>query len=127
MKKNYLIFATLITITILLATSIILIAKEKTQPNYPSCLDCGKAGWEKMNLTCNQKNLTKPDFKNCLKSFSWSQVSDQTDVSEIKEGYIQINGFDISKTPKVNLIKVLIFKQWAVDENGNLYLLGHLG
>ncbi|MBU1557483.1 hypothetical protein KKC45_00810, partial [Patescibacteria group bacterium] len=91
------------------------------------CSDCGQGGWEKMNEKCNEEVLNKDDFKKCLMEFSWSNVDADTNFEETKEGYIEVNGTKILNDPSVNSIKIIKYNQWAVDEEGNLYLLGELG
>ncbi len=93
--------------------------------NNPSeCYDCGNGGWQKMNKTCAQKVLKKDDLKICFSDLQWAGPIE--DVNEIIEGYIEIGG-EMSETPTRKSIKVFIYKQWAVDENGNFYLLNQLG
>ncbi len=91
------------------------------------CVDCGEGGWQKMSEKCGQTILSKNEFKSCLMPFSWASVNQNTSVEEIKEGYIEIGGVEILKSPTAKSIKVFIYHQWAVDKNGSLYLLGQLG
>ena len=91
------------------------------------CYDCGEGGWQKMSEKCGQTIITKNDFKSCLIDFTWSLVSQNTSTDEIKDGYIEIGGSEVLKSPTTKSIKVFIYHQWAVDKDGNLYLLGQLG
>jgi|GEM_PF-1485446 hypothetical protein len=95
--------------------------------NTIDCYDCGEGGWQKMAEKCSQVIQNKNDYKNCLMNFTWSSVNQNTSIDEIKEGYIEIGGSEILKNPTSKSIKVFIYHQWAVDEEGNLYLLGQLG
>lgn len=95
--------------------------------NSADCYDCGESGWQKMSDKCGQQIAAKNDYKNCLINFSWSLVNQNTNIDEIKEGYIEIGGSEILENPTSKSIKVFIYHQWAVDKDGNLYLLGQLG
>ena len=110
--KDILVF---VAIFILIAGGVFYFLNKPVNTNSGGCKDCGESGWQKMNIKCQQTIFTKNDFKNCLMKFSWSSVSQNTSIEEIKEGYIEIGG------------KVFIYHQWAVDKDGNLYLLGQLG
>lgn len=125
MKKN-LILSTFAIFALIIISGCSTINNRNNQ-KFPECYDCGQGGWEMMKEKCNQEISTKNDFKNCLINFTWSGINSETDVEEIEEGYIEINGTEISDKPTLNSIKVFIYHQWAVDENGNLYLLGQLG
>ena len=57
----------------------------------------------------------------------WSSVNQNTNIDEIKKGYIEIGGSDILSNPTRKSIEVFIYHQWAVDKDGNLYLLEQLG
>lgn len=92
-----------------------------------NCVDCGESGWQKMAEKCDSMILNKNDFKKCLMKFPWSSVNAATDVDEIEEGYIEIGSMETLKDPTTNAFRVYIYHQWAVDENGTLYLLGQLG
>jgi len=108
---------------------------QKTNVEKNICYDCGKGGWEKMDKKCNKNITNKKDFKNCLMTINWSNKKDDTgvmemrnvSVEEMENGYIEINSMEILNKPSTNSIEVIIYRQWAVDVNGNLYLLGQLG
>lgn len=91
------------------------------------CADCGQGGWEKMDKKCDKGILNKYDFKKCLMNYNWSDVNNETNTDEMENRYIEINSMEILNNPTPSSIKVIIYKQWAVDENGNLYLFGQLG
>ena len=91
------------------------------------CYDCGEGGWQKMSKNCGQQIIAKNNFRSCLMNFSWSSVNQNTGIDEIKEGYIEIGGSEVLKNPTNKSIKVFIYHQWAVDKDGNLYLLEQLG
>ncbi len=91
------------------------------------CVDCGVGGWQKMSEVCVQPVPTKNDARGCFINFSWSSVTSTTNIDEIKDGYIEIGGLEVLKNPTIKSIKVFIYHQWAIDEEGNLYLLGQLG
>lgn len=91
------------------------------------CMDCGIGGWAQMDKQCGQKIAAKDQFKSCLAGSSLSQVDQNTDISQIEEGYIEIGGMLVLGKPTEYSIKVFIYKQWAVDADGNLYLLGMPG
>ena len=91
------------------------------------CADCGQGGWEKMDKKCNIGILNKNDLKNCLLDYAWSAVTNNTNTTEMENGYIEINSMEILNNPTPKSIKVIIYRQWAADEDGNLYLLGQLG
>ena len=118
---------------ILLSFSIILVALTasgcslKNVVTSENCADCGKDGWQKMDVSCGQEIFNTNDFKKCLTNFSWSSVNDETSLENVKEGYIKISGKETLNNPVGNSIKVYIFNQWSVDKDGNLYLLGQLG
>jgi hypothetical protein len=103
------------------------ISDSKSINNSVNCVDCGESGWQKMSNKCGQSIITKNDFKSCLINFSWSSVNQNTSTDEIKDGYIEIGGSEVLKNPTTKSIKVFIYHQWAVDRDGNLYLLGQLG
>lgn len=92
-----------------------------------NCVDCGDVGWQKMDEKCGQAILTKNDFKNCLLNFNWSLVNQNTNLDEIKSGNIEIGSSEIIENQTFKSIKVFIYKQWAGDRDGNLFLLGQLG
>lgn len=95
--------------------------------NSVDCYDCGEGGWQKMSEECGQQIIIKNDFKGCLMNFSWSLVNKNTSTDKIKDGYIEIGGSEVLKNSSTKSIKVFIYHQWAVDKDGNLYLLGQLG
>jgi len=97
-----------------------------TNPTNDECYDCGEGGWELMDTKCNTKILSKEDAIMCLSKFEWSNVKPDTNTNEIKEGYIKVHGYGILEDEK-NSIKVYNYHQWAIDENGNMYLEGQLG
>jgi len=99
----------------------------KSSIESENCADCGKGGWEKMEISCNKEILNKNDFKNCLMNYNWSSVKSETSLENFKEGYIEIGSMEILDNPTANSIKVYIYNQWSVDKNGTLYLLGQLG
>ena len=80
-----------------------------------------------MNEKCEHQIITKNNFMECLMNFDWSSVNQNTNIDEITHGYIEIGGSEVLNSPTAKSIKVLIYHQWAVDEDGNLYLLGQLG
>lgn len=92
-----------------------------------NCVDCGPGGWQKMDYNCGNAVIDKKSFKECLESFDWFARHNNVDSSQINEGYIKIGSMEIMGKPSFWSIKVLIYHQWAVDRNGNLYLLGQLG
>ena len=93
------------------------------------CFDCGKGGWQKMNLRCSIKVLSKQDFMACLKNFSWSGITkeDNSSVKKVVSGYLEIGGSDLLSKPNKKSISVFRFNNWACDQDGNLYLNGQLG
>ena len=95
--------------------------------NSKFCADCGQGGWKKMDDKCTKKISNKNDFKNCLKEFNWSSVDKNTDLEKFEEGFIEMGGMELMDNPTANSIKVFNYRQWSVDENGQLYLLGQLG
>lgn len=128
MNKNF-IFIIVITLVVV-ATGIFyfLNKPQQTLPIDPvDCYDCGKGGWQKMSVNCGQQIIAKNDFKGCLINFSWSSVNQNMSLDDIKEGYIEIGGLEVLNAPTPKSIKVLIYNQWAVDIDGNLYLFEQLG
>lgn len=103
------------------------IDESKSNNNPVDCYDCGEGGWQKMSEKCGQPIITKNDLKSCLMNFRWSSVNQNTNIDEIKDGYIEIGGSEVLKNPTTKSIKVFIYHQWAVDKEGDLYLLGQLG
>lgn len=103
------------------------IDESKLINNSVNCVDCGEGGWQKMSEKCGQSIITKDDVKSCFMNFSWSSATQNTSTDEIKDGYIEIGGSEVLKNPTTKSIKVFIYHQWAVDKDGNLYLLGQLG
>jgi len=99
--------------------------------NYPSlnnptsheCYDCGEVGWELMDIKCDTKIINKEDVVKCLLKFDLYPL--EINVSEIENENIKLNPYRVS--PENNSIKVYKFHQWAIDEEGNMYLEGQLG
>lgn len=101
--------------------------ESKIQEPNNNCKDCGEAGWQRMKEKCSTKILDKNYCKQCLSGFNWSGVDATTDINEIEEGYIEIDSGEVLDKPTPKSIKVFIYHQWAVDEEGNLYLHSELG
>ena len=97
-----------------------------TNPANNECYNCGEGGWEIMDTKCGSKIHSKEDAITCFSNFNWSNVNAGTDINEIKEGYIKIHSFGITEDNKDSL-KVYNYRQWAIDEDGNMYLEGQLG
>ena len=95
--------------------------------NEAVCADCGQGGWEKMDYNCSGTINNKESFKKCLENFDWFKGQADVDITKISEGYIEIGSMETLESPAANTIKVMIYRQWAVDGVGNLYLLGQLG
>ena len=96
--------------------------------SQPECVaDCEKGGWQKMDATCDQTVRSASDLKMCLTRFRWSSVNAGTDNAEFSEGFIDIGGTRVWNSFSVKSIRVRVYRQWAADEDGNLYLLGESG
>ncbi len=91
------------------------------------CTDCGEGGWGEMDISCPDPIRAKNDFKQCLKELPEAGVTDSTDINEFREGYIKIHEMDVHETSVPDSIKVFIYHQWAVDSQGQIYLMGQLG
>ena len=87
--------------------------------------DSGAGGWEKMSLQCEEKIITRDNFKSCLINKDLGNFN--FGMNEISDGYIEIGSMKSLNMPTSESIKVFIHYQWAVDESGNLYLFGQLG
>lgn len=95
--------------------------------NEATCTDCGQGGWEKMDYRCGSAITSKESFKICLENFDWYKGQANIDIGQISDGYIEIGSMEILNSPAAKALKVMIYRQWAVDGKGNLYLLGQLG
>lgn len=78
-----------------------------------------------MDLKCNSNIQANNDFIDCITKHGL--YTQQNNTSEIEEGYIKLGTFGINESSSKGAIKVHKFHQWAVDENGNMYLEGMLG
>lgn len=96
---------------------------EETEKPAEEVIDTGVKVWNKMTDKCDQSVLNKNDLKSCLMNFDWSEVDDNTDANQMETAYIKYNGQEAGK----GLFKVIMYKQWAADEDGNLYILEKLG
>lgn len=124
MKRKYL-FLLILALSIATISSYLLY-KQQMQPVI-NCVDYGPTGWQKMEQKCSQLIQEKINFKNCLMNFSWSQVNQNTSIDEFKEGSLEINDSDNLNKRTPSSIKVFFYHQWAVDKEGNLYLLEQAG
>lgn len=94
----------------------------------PECVaDCGVNGWQKMKESCGQTVDSASDLKTCLMRFRWSSVNAGTDTAEFSDGFIDIGGTHVWNSFSVKSIRVHIYRQWAADADGNLYLLQQSG
>lgn len=91
------------------------------------CDDCGAAGWGEMDVTCPDPIRVKNDFKQCLTDLPEAGVNVSTDINEFREGYIILHEMDVRDTSAPKAIKVFVFHRWAVDMQGQVYLLNILG
>ena len=96
-----------------------------TIPKNSECFDCGEGRWEKMDLECESSIFAKEAFVSCLTHFDLYPL--EINVGEMTRGYIEIDGYGLLDNPSKNSIEVFKFHQWAVDEEGNMYLEGQLG
>ena len=91
------------------------------------CMDCGDSGWGEMDVTCPDPIHVKNDFKLCLKDLPEANVNDSTDINEFREGYIKLHEMNVHETSVPDSIKAFIYHQWAVDMQGQIYLLNQPG
>jgi hypothetical protein len=94
----------------------------------PDGCDVGSGGWERMKVSCGIDNVVKEEAIECFEKQRWVTASYEEIEKQLEEGYIAIGGWEVhsSATQDAN-IKVFIFRQWAIDKMGNMYLLGQLG
>ncbi len=91
-----------------------------------SCHDCGDGGWTKMTIKCDSKIQSKENAIECLSKFDWSNVNSNTSPTEIIEGFIKIKEYGFTDDNS-NSIKIYNYRQWSIDEKGNIYLEEQLG
>ena len=90
------------------------------------CFDCGAGGWKLTDIKCDTDISGGRQALMCLSGFEWSDINLDTDLDEVKEGYIRINGKGFTKSGE-GTIKVYNFHRWSVDERGNIYVEGQGG
>jgi hypothetical protein len=84
-------------------------------------------GWRILYDKCDQGVKDRRSCVQCLSGFSWAGVSPDADISAIREGYIEMNVFKVRDAQFPGSIKVFVYGDLAVDEEGNIYTHGELG
>lgn len=92
------------------------------------CVDCGPSGWQKLERRCDSKITESTTFISCLKAarLEFPETQDQA-VKMVTQGQLEIGSPKKLSKPTKKSRPVLFFRQWAADQDGNLYLLGQLG
>ena len=91
------------------------------------CADCGTGGWGEMDISCPNPIRVKKDFMSSLTELPEAKVDTSTDINDFREGYIKIHEMGFHDSPIPDSIKVFIYNYWAVDMQGQVYLMGVLG
>ena len=94
----------------------------ETRLNDEDCIDCeGGSAWLKAEYRCENGVMNSTAFKNCLVTNGWGEMTSDTPLADIFEGYAELDGSKVSTEQFENGSKVFIYDCWAADEKGNLY------
>ena len=92
----------------------------------PEGCDVGASGWE-VSSSCSSKVESREAAVACFSSKKWIGVDREVIRKELVEGYVELGGETVLSKPGGKALKVYVFRRWAVDEAGIIYLHGELG